>query len=107
MRLLKRHRIFFIALIVLSLFSIGIYVTSEIYRRLDFQSDFVNRKGQLISTEEKIMEKHADYSVFEIRLDNEIGIRVRGLIRVPSSTTAPCAALVMLGGLLGGLIRRR
>ncbi len=102
MRLLKRHRIFFIALIVLSVLFIGIYVASEVYRRMDFQPNFVSRKGQLISTEERIVEKHADYSIFEIRLDNEIGVRVRGLMRVPSSTKGPCPALVMLGGLRTG-----
>ncbi|MEE9271342.1 MAG: prolyl oligopeptidase family serine peptidase [Candidatus Krumholzibacteria bacterium] len=88
--------------IILLVLAAILYAGGEIYRRHDYRSEFLERKGRLVSVEETRIEQGPDHSLFQLRFANDSGIETQGYFRLPSEGSGPYPALVILGGVRTG-----
>ena len=98
---MKIRRRILIPLCCLSLAG-SIIVLTEIYKRSDYQSKFIDRKGRLVLITERPIEGDDGYAWFDFHLENDKNLQVDGTIKIPASGREPYPVLLMLGGLRTG-----
>jgi len=77
-------------------------VAGEIYKVKDFLPDFLERKSDLVSVTERVLEAQPDFDVVHVVLEDEHGIEIEGHLRVPADGGKVHPALVILGGVRTG-----
>jgi dienelactone hydrolase len=98
---LKRQKL--LLSLTICVFAVSVlYGSSELYKRRDYQSRFIELKGELVSTRETPLEHQSGYVLNHVQLENDTGIKVEGHVRIPSSNAGPYPSLVLLGGLRTG-----
>ena len=75
-----------------------LYITGEAYSKKDFLPYFLDRKSDLASVVETVLETGPDWDVVHLLLADEKGIEVEAHLRVPHAPDTRRRALVILGG---------
>jgi dienelactone hydrolase len=91
------------AAIIPPLLAVAVFlVWGESYRKRDFRSEFLERKGELVSVDETVIEEGTGHTLYQLRLADDGGIETLGYFRVPSGGEASYPVLVILGGVRTG-----
>jgi dienelactone hydrolase len=103
MRVRSKAARILVAMVVLPLLLGGaLFIGGEYYRRRDYRSEFLERKGRLVSVEETTIEERPDYSLCQLQFSSDGGIETGGYFRLPAKGNAPYPVLVILGGVRTG-----
>jgi len=78
------------------------YITGEIYRSIDYRERFLERRGALVESEERLTGESGGCLLFDVTLESSTGIRTTGSLEVPAAGGALHPAFLILGGLRTG-----
>jgi len=81
---------------------LAVYITGEIYRSFDHRDDFLERRGALVESEERLAGESGGHLLFDVTLESSTGIRSAGFLKVPAEDGALHPAFLILGGLRTG-----
>jgi hypothetical protein len=79
------------------------YGVGERYRARDYLSNFRERKGSLESVVESPPESRGNGIYHHLTLQNDRGLRVNAVVKIPRDASPPYGAIITLGGLRSGI----
>ena len=94
----RRLTITFLSIVILLL---AVYIAGEIYRARDWSERFMERKGDLARSEERLAGEDGAHLHFDVTLESSTGISVNGFLKTPSGG-GPHPAFLILGGVRTG-----
>jgi hypothetical protein len=95
------RRILAIILLSALILVLAVYNAGEIYRSVDYRDDFIERRGELALSEERLIGEEDGHMLFEVELESSTGIRTGGILKAPAGGGLHPAFLI-LGGLRTG-----
>ena len=76
----------------------SVYLAGESYRRRDFREDFARHRGTLVASEEVSLGEQEGLESIAVTLRDDLGLVVRGRLKVPAGQPVQRPALLLLGG---------
>jgi dienelactone hydrolase len=90
------------ALAVPAILIVAVYLLGESYKKKDFMPHFHERKSELVTVDERIVERTPEFVMSELSLADAGGIELGAYLKVPSEGGPLHPVMITLGGAAAG-----
>lgn len=88
--------------VVLTITVVAVYLLGESYKKRDFMLYFEERKSELVTVNERVIEENSEFVVSELALEDAGGIEVEAHLKVPSEGPPVHPVMITLAGAESG-----